>query len=221
MHMPRRNFTGRVESGHWACALGLLVMAAGCGQEPRSARPEKKASVTEPLTPTEASPPATPRATKADIDAVVPPKPAVGGPKPSESSAKVDLRNVDFAGWEKVRAEHKGKWLAVDFWATWCVPCRSKYPKYVDLANKYQGGNIAFLTVSFDQVEDAGKAREFLAGHPGPIQHLLMTDEQQGVQEKLSFDGVPRYFLYDPAGKLVVNTDSMDKLAEALAQRKG
>jgi thiol-disulfide isomerase/thioredoxin len=58
------------------------------------------------------------------------------------------LKNV--LGGELKSDELKGKIVVVDFWATWCVPCRKEIPEYVKLREKMKGSNVEFLGVTFD-----------------------------------------------------------------------
>src|SRR5678816_4115895 len=58
------------------------------------------------------------------------------------------LKNV--MGGELKSADLKGKVVVVDFWATWCVPCRKEIPEYVKLREKLKGLDVEFVGVTFD-----------------------------------------------------------------------
>lgn len=140
-------------------------------------------------------------------------------PKPgTAATAAVTLKTVDLAGYAAAIASHKGKLVAVDAWATWCIPCVKKFPHFVELARKHGKGDIVFVTLSVDDAENKGEALEFLTKHDARFVNLLVTDGLAPLQEKLEFEGVPQYFLYDRTGKLVLRADDVEKLAAALAE---
>lgn len=61
------------------------------------------------------------------------------------------LKNV--LGGELKSDDFKGKVLVVDFWATWCVPCKKEIPEYNELRRKYKDQGVEFLGVTFDSSE--------------------------------------------------------------------
>ncbi len=70
---------------------------------------------------------------------------------------------IDLAGYQRLVAKYKGQPVLVNFWATWCVPCRTEYPMLVGLAKEYQSKGVVFLGVSYDQQQDLGAEEGFLA----------------------------------------------------------
>jgi len=81
----------------------------------------------------------------------------------SASKQNDELPLIDLAGYQKLVAKYKGKPLVVNFWATWCEPCRAEYPMLVGLARKYQPQGVVFLGVSFDADADLNVVGHFLA----------------------------------------------------------
>jgi thiol-disulfide isomerase/thioredoxin len=118
-----------------------------------------------------------------------------------------NFTGVDEAGYRKVVAAQKGKVVLVNFWATYCVPCRKEMPALVKLAAKYQSKGFVLLTVSADEPEQEEAAWKFLAGNKVPAPYYLRqsTDEEafiNSVEPKWS-GALPASFLYDRSGKKV------------------
>src|SRR5579862_9960825 len=69
------------------------------------------------------------------------------------SSAQTKLTPVDQAGFSKLIAAHKGRVVLVDFWATWCKPCRAEMPELVKLDQKLRARGFELVTISADEPE--------------------------------------------------------------------
>jgi len=107
----------------------------------------------------------------------------------------------------RILADNKGKVLLVNFWATWCAPCRAEMPQLVELHRKYQSKGFRLVTVSADEPPDAGRALEFLqkVGAPAPAYRKDVPDDDQLIRAvNPDWSGaLPASFLYDRNGKLV------------------
>ena len=101
----------------------------------------------------------------------------------------------------------KGKPLLVNFWATWCIPCRQEFPDLVEIHNKYKG-KIDFITITLDDLAEINRdvpkfLKEMKATMPT---FLLYTNDENTVISSISKDwagGLPFTILYDKNGKLV------------------
>ncbi|MRG44811.1 redoxin domain-containing protein [Chitinophaga sp. SYP-B3965] len=93
-------------------------------------------------------------------------------------------------------ADYRGKWLLLDFWGTWCPPCRAEMPKINAFAQKIKGRNdLSFLSIACqDQPE---KVISYLAAHNFDMP-ASMSDNQ--VQKKYEVPGYPAKFLISPSG---------------------
>jgi len=111
-------------------------------------------------------------------------------------------------GWEladgkrSVFSEHKGKVLILDFYATWCVPCRDSVPHLIGLQKQYeeQGLRVVGLNVGGpdDEREVPRFAKEF------GIQYTLAKPDEQLVSFLMAdIDAIPQTFVFDRQGKLV------------------
>lgn len=89
--------------------------------------------------------------------------------KSQAPAAKVpDPPLIDLAGYQQIVAKYKGKPLVVNFWATWCEPCRAEYPMIVDLAKEFAPKGVVVIGVSLDDDSDMNLVRRFLArNNPG------------------------------------------------------
>jgi len=113
-----------------------------------------------------------------------------------------DLAFSDASGTKKTIADFAGKKLLVNFWASWCVPCRAEMPALEALAQKYDSDTFAVVPINLD-VGDSGieKARKFLADeqldlplYPAPLQAF------QRLQQEAVTVGLPTTVLLDETG---------------------
>ena len=120
--------------------------------------------------------------------------------------AELELRPLSEKAYTQVLASHKGSVLLVNFWATWCAPCRVEMPLLVQLERKHRSKGLRMVTVSCDEPEDQRKAGQFLAQHQAPQPAYL----KRAVEDEKFIDSVdgkwsgalPALFLYDRSGRL-------------------
>lgn len=122
-------------------------------------------------------------------------------------SAAADLKPVDEAGYAKTVAASKGRVLLVNFWATYCVPCRKEMPQLVALAAKYKAQGFDFVTITADEPEQFKDAAAFLDQNkvPPPAYAKRAKDDDKFinlVDPKWS-GALPASFLYDRSGRKV------------------
>ena len=128
------------------------------------------------------------------------------------------LRPVDEAAYRKLLGTQKGNVVLVDFWATWCAPCREEMPLLVRLEAKYRSRGLRMVTVSCDEPEQEADAGKFLQDHGVPQPHYLKKVEDDetfinSVDPKWS-GALPALFLYDRNGRQVSSFVGETKVAE-------
>ena len=113
----------------------------------------------------------------------------------------------------------KGKYLLIDFWASWCGPCRMENPNVVEAYNEFKGKNFTILGVSLDKDRDSWKkaiAQDHLSWTH--ISDLKYWNSQ--AVETFGFQGIPFNVLVDPSGKVIAQElrgkDLENKLKEVL-----
>lgn len=117
------------------------------------------------------------------------------------------LTSVDEAGFQKLIAAHKGKVLLVDFWATYCTPCRAEIPELVKLEARLRSKGFQLITVSADEPEQQAQAEKFITqlGAPAPAYIRKAKDDDafiNSIDPKWS-GALPALFLYDRNGRKV------------------
>jgi thiol-disulfide isomerase/thioredoxin len=82
----------------------------------------------------------------------------------SQAAAKPpDPAVIDLAGYQQILAKYHGKPLVVNFWATWCEPCRDEYPLIVELASEFKTQGISVVGINMDDDSDMNLVRRFIA----------------------------------------------------------
>jgi thiol-disulfide isomerase/thioredoxin len=109
-----------------------------------------------------------------------------------------------------------GKPLLINFWATWCDPCRDEFPDLVKLDNEYKG-KIDFITISLDFPEDiATTVPKFLAAMKAEMPtYVLITPDETAAIGSVNKDwqgGLPFTILYDKDGNTTFLTQKVVKL---------
>jgi len=98
----------------------------------------------------------------------------------------------------------KGKYIYIDFWATWCGPCKEEIPYLKDLEKEYTGRNILFVSISFDSEKDHDKWRDFVHDNElTGIQLFADSASHEVLSSAFNIKLIPRFVLLDPEGRIV------------------
>jgi thiol-disulfide isomerase/thioredoxin len=115
---------------------------------------------------------------------------------------KVQLEVVKLDALKSVVAKHKGKVVVVDFWATFCIPCKKEFPNLVQLHKDRAGDGVVCISVTVDDSEDSEKALKFLNQQRASFSNYLLDAPAADYQKEFGFEAVPCVLVYDKDGKL-------------------
>ena len=87
----------------------------------------------------------------------------LAAPQTPRKAAPPDPGLIDGQGYQQLVRQYKGKPLLVNFWATWCEPCRDEYPMLNELAKQYAPQGLKIVGVNMDQDGDLILMRRFIA----------------------------------------------------------
>jgi peroxiredoxin len=114
-----------------------------------------------------------------------------------EQRQKADFTLKDLTGAEWSLKNLRGKVVLVNFWATWCPPCRKEMPDMEALYQRFGARGLVILAISD---EDAAKVQPFVATKFG---FPVLLDPGRKVNQLFRVEGIPKSFVYDRDGKLV------------------
>jgi len=110
-----------------------------------------------------------------------------------------DCALTDFATGSPLRLhELRGKIVYVDFWASWCIPCREAFPFMNDVSSAFPAAQFEVLAVNLD--EQTADARSFLTHFPAAFR--LALDEAKQCPVDFGVTGMPTSFLVDRLGRI-------------------
>ncbi len=153
-------------------------------------------------------------ARKGTLDLGAVPVPVRPGPRPGE--VVPDLAFTAFSAETVKLSDLRGRYVLLDFWATWCSPCVADLPAMRRLHDTYGAGKrLVVLGLNLD--DDPDKARRFVQERKLPwTQGSLGGQPENPVLARYAVSSAPAYFLIGPDGKLIQSSQSLEEVAEAV-----
>jgi thiol-disulfide isomerase/thioredoxin len=130
--------------------------------------------------------------------------------KTAEQSAEAEAREstVTTIGPDRLAAvvdKYRGKVLLIDYWATWCEPCKEFFPHTVALSRELGELGLAVVSLSLDDVEDEPAVRSFLTANRATFENLRAgtgASPESVIAFGIEKGAIPFLQLYDRTGKL-------------------
>lgn len=119
----------------------------------------------------------------------------IGQPAPEFTINSVDGRPIKLS-------DFKGKFVMLDFWASWCMPCRQENPNVVKAYNAYKDKNFTILGISLDKDAAAWKSA-IAADHLNWAHASDLNDFESPTAVLYGIEAIPSSFIIDPSGKII------------------
>jgi len=141
------------------------------------------------------------------------------GGRPQQGEAAPDFNFVSFDGADISLSDLGGQVVVLNFWASWCGPCRQEAPELQEVWESYKGRGVVFVGLSYQDAEEASRAfiEEFGITYPNGV-------DSTKIARRYGLTGVPETFVIDAEGKVAwfyVGEVQADELAQRLAQMIG
>ncbi|RCK77616.1 MAG: Thioredoxin [Ignavibacteriae bacterium] len=94
-------------------------------------------------------------------------------------------------------SEYQGKVILINFWATWCPPCKREIPDFIDLYKKYQKEDFVILGIALDDIKSVV---DFKSAYK--INYPILIGDQEVVRKYGNIRGIPTSFLIGKDGKI-------------------
>jgi len=122
--------------------------------------------------------------------------------KVTPAKERIPVPDIDLSplgGGVKKLSDYRGKALLLNFWATWCPPCRAEMPSMQRLRDALLSDGVAFEIIAVDVQEKAATVRDFVAenGYRFPI----FLDEKGGLSARFVNGGIPTSYVVDKEGR--------------------
>ena len=112
-------------------------------------------------------------------------------PVPNFTLALIDGKNFKIG-------DHKGKPVLINFFASWCLPCREEMPVLVKIAREYEAKGVVFLGIAVDDTEE--KMKDFIAKYE--VKFPVGLDKTAEVQKSFGLYGIPTTYFVDKKGMI-------------------
>ena len=124
-------------------------------------------------------------------------------------AANLNLTFQDVHGKSVTLSDYKGKVILLDFWATWCPPCRKEIPGYIELYNNYKSRGFVVLGVSMDDADDLAGVKKYAAGIRMDYPVLLGAGREQDLKPSFGDLPLPTSFVIARDGRICARHDGL------------
>ena len=124
-------------------------------------------------------------------------------PSPEEviGTDVIEFSLLDLNGERRYLSEWQGKLIVINFWATWCAPCREEIPVFIELQQKFQSQGLQFVGIALQQAEEV---RDFIEEYNVNYPSLIGGDEVIKIASQLgnNIGAMPYTVMINTEGKI-------------------
>jgi peroxiredoxin len=140
---------------------------------------------------------------------------AVSCPAQSAGSQPPDFNAKDITGQAVTLSDLKGKVVLLDFWATWCPPCRVEVPNLLEIYRKFKDEDFVLISVSLDR--DLQAARKFIRDKEMDWVHIIDLEAGREIATLYQVEYIPSIFVIGRKGKIEARQLRGDELKNKIA----
>ena len=124
-------------------------------------------------------------------------------------AANLNFTFKDIQGKSVTLSDYKGKVILLDFWATWCPPCRKEIPGFIELYNTYKSRGLVVIGVSMDDAEDIPDVKRFAAQIKMNYPILLGSGREDDLKPAFGELPLPTSFVIARDGRICARHDGL------------
>ena len=124
------------------------------------------------------------------------------------ANLKFSFKNTD--GKKVALSEFKGKVIILDFWATWCIPCKEEIPGFIELQKKYGDRGLQIVGISVD--DSLNQAKKYATDMKMNYPVLLAEGREDILRAYDPIPGIPVSIIIDRQGRIVTRHDGIAKM---------
>ncbi len=116
-----------------------------------------------------------------------------------------DFNLKDLSGYTVSLEQYRGNIVLLDFWATWCPPCKMSIPELVDLNNRYRDKGLVILGISVDDPDQINDKRLRTFKKRFKMNYVILRANEKVIQDYFTHQrmGIPTIFIINREGKIV------------------
>jgi cytochrome c biogenesis protein CcmG/thiol:disulfide interchange protein DsbE len=122
----------------------------------------------------------------------------------TQSADPAEMKPVSFQQWEEQLESYRPSVVVVDLWAMWCTSCIKRFPKMVDMHDKYSQEGVQIVALNLDNRQDQAavqQAQEFLREINATFDNYHMDENLIDAFERFKLVGIPAVIIYDGQGR--------------------
>jgi peroxiredoxin len=131
------------------------------------------------------------------------------------STTPPDFSATDITGQSVKLSDLKGKVVLLDFWATWCPPCRVEVPNLLEIYRQFKNKNFVLISISLDR--DISLARQFVKEKEMNWLHIIDRESSSNIASLYEIEYIPATFIIDGKGKIVARNLRGAELKNSIA----